>query len=306
MASVRRSIWIGIKCAELTRAKKNSIPLVSCLSTDLHSRSVYTKSITKEIHHISNTDKELDSGKLDKLINRPTCIILNWLLASRKAVMKYADLYLAEGFDVITVNCRPWQLVWPKRGAQVIGMDLLKVMASSDVTYVVHGFSVGGYVWSEAMVQAMKDSQRYQPVLDRVKAQVWDSPADITEVPVGIPWAMFPNNRPAQLATRAFIKLYLKAFYNIATVHYERACNLFYRTPCTAPGLFLLSSKDPVGKEERIRRACDIWISMGIKCTLQCWPDSPHVLHYLKHQDEYVALVRKHLHDNVKEPKQLS
>lgn len=43
---------------------------------------------------------------------------------------------------------------------QVIARDLLQLMYTNDATYMVHGFSVGGYVWSEAMVHAMTDKQK--------------------------------------------------------------------------------------------------------------------------------------------------
>lgn len=58
---------------------------------------------------------------------------------------------------------------------------------------------------------------------------------------------------------------YLKALYNVGTVHYERACEMYYASPCRAPALFLLSSTDPVGNERRIRRAVDLWMQMGIE-----------------------------------------
>ncbi|XP_052744777.1 transmembrane protein 53 [Bicyclus anynana] len=278
-------------------SRSRTLPRLLC------SRSAHTQPINKNFLYISSdkiiVETDRKTLKLTKPTNKPVCIMMGWLLATDKQVMKYANIYLEEGFDVLRVTCAPWQLLWPVKGAKVIARDLLQLMSANDSTYMVHGFSVGGYVWSEAMIHALTDKKRYQPVLDRVEAQVWDSVADITEVSVGVPLAMFPHNRLAQKITKNAILAYLKALYNVGMVHYERACETFYASPCRAPALFLLSSTDPVGNERRIRRCCDLWIQMGIECTWQCWPRSPHVRHYLKHPQEYEALIRAHIRKNM-------
>lgn len=70
---------------------------------------------------------------------------------------------------------------------------------------VLHGFSVGGYLWGEAMVQIVQDEQRYKSITDRVVGQVWDSVAEITEITVGVPRAMFPRNPTMQYALRQYM-----------------------------------------------------------------------------------------------------
>lgn len=42
-----------------------------------------------------------------------------YMMAKPKHVLKYADLYLTKGFDVISVSCKPAQLMWPAKGSQV-------------------------------------------------------------------------------------------------------------------------------------------------------------------------------------------
>ncbi len=52
---------------------------------------------------------------------------------------------------------------------------------------MLHGFSVGGYLWAECMVQMQKDLAKYEKDLNqRICGQIWDSAADITEIPVGV------------------------------------------------------------------------------------------------------------------------
>lgn len=69
----------------------------------------------------------------------------------------------------------------------------------------LHGFSVGAYVWSEALVQIAQEPNRYQPIVDRIIGQAWDSAADITEIPVGVPYAVFPKNKVMQTALRQYM-----------------------------------------------------------------------------------------------------
>lgn len=59
---------------------------------------------------------------------------------------------------------------------------------------LVHGFSVGGYVWGELLVKMVEDMDKYKELIDRIKGQVWDSTPDITEFSKGFPHAVFPRN----------------------------------------------------------------------------------------------------------------
>ncbi len=45
---------------------------------------------------------------------------------------------------------------------------------------------VGGYMWGECLVHMARDEERYSSILNRITGQIWDSAADITEIPVGM------------------------------------------------------------------------------------------------------------------------
>ncbi|XP_046970821.1 uncharacterized protein LOC124537906 [Vanessa cardui] len=281
-------------------------PILTCAPVALTwDRGAHTQDITKNIQYITNEKVKLTADpktlKLDKQLNRPTCVMINWLLARQKHVMKYANLYLEQGFDVISVSCTPWQLIWPLKGSQLVAADLIKFMAANenDQPTVLHGFSVGGYIWGEVCAHIMNNKEQYQPVIDRIAAQVWDSAADITEITIGVPAAVFPKNKIMQKTLKAYMEYHMKTFHDAATVHYIRSSQLFHTNLCRAPALFLLSASDPVGAERSNRSVYDSWCKMGIKCTWQCWDRSPHVQHFTKHRDEYVSLLRAHLQQHV-------
>lgn len=264
-------------------------------------RNAHSQDITKNMQYISNEEVKLTADpitmKLDKQLDKPLCVIINWLLARHKHVMKYATLYLEQGYDVLSVSCTPWQLMWPMKGTQLVAGDLLKFMTVNDRfgPLVIHGFSVGGYLWGELCMHAMKNKPLYEPVLDRVSAQIWDSAADISEITVGVPNAVFPKNKIMQTTLRAYMEYHLKTFHEAATVHYMRSSQMFHRNPCHAPALLVLSKTDPVGAETSNRRVYDTWTSLGIKTTWKCFDRSPHVQHYNKHPQEYLAAMFAHL-----------
>ncbi|XP_073954735.1 uncharacterized protein [Choristoneura fumiferana] len=286
------------------RSKGNPFrPLLSCAPVAVvgWDRGAHSQDITKNIQYISNEKVKLTTDpvtlKIDKQSTRPLCVMINWLLARQKHVRKYATLYLEQGFDVLSVSCTPWQLMWPVKGSQLVAGDVLKFMTVNDTysSLCVHGFSVAGYLWGEVCVHALKDPKTYQPVLDRVAAQVWDSAADISEISIGVPKAVFPKNQIMQKTLKTYMEYHMKAFQHAATRHYIRSSQMFHTNPCRAPALFLLSKSDPVGAERSNRAVHDSWREMGTKCTWKCWDKSPHVQHYSHHPQEYLAALYQHL-----------
>lgn len=88
---------------------------------------------------------------------------MSWLMAKERHLKKYASIYLEMGFDVMVVHLTPWQLLWPTKGAQIVAADVVKFL-DSNYTYtpiVVHGFSVGAYLFGEVLLKIASDLQRW-------------------------------------------------------------------------------------------------------------------------------------------------
>lgn len=79
---------------------------------------------------------------------------------------------------------------------QTVANDLLTFLYQNPNYYktVVHGFSVGAYLWGETMVKMNQDIAKYRPTMDRICGQIWDSPVDYAEIPIGVPKSVFPTN----------------------------------------------------------------------------------------------------------------
>jgi esterase/lipase len=223
--------------------------------------------------------------------------MFSWLNSKKKHLMKYSQLYIDQGFDLLLVQVSPWQLLWPVRGTQQVAGDIVKFLEHNDYykQLMLHGFSVGGYVFGECLVHMNKDLKKYQSIIDRFVGQIWDSAADITEIPVGVPKALFPRNPRLQAPLRNYMLYHLRTFHEAATQHYIRSSQMFHTNLVHAPALFIVSKTDPVGAEASNQRVADSWISNGTKITWKCFDNSPHVMHYMKHREEYTKVLFNHL-----------
>ncbi|XP_046809326.1 uncharacterized protein LOC111688166 [Lucilia cuprina] len=237
--------------------------------------------------------------RFKKPTGNPLVLMMAWLMAKQKHLKKYAEIYTELGFDVMVVHITPWQLLWPVKGTQVVAAETLKFLESnkSYEPIVLHGFSVGAYQFGELMLQMSRDMDRYSHILNRIICQVWDSAADITEIPVGVPKSIFPKNLRMQTALRNYTLYHLKTFHNQATVHYMRSSQMFHSTLCKKPALFFVSDNDLIGPPSSNQAVRENWERADIKVTWKCWKHSLHAGHLMKHREEYLDLLFKHLEE---------
>lgn len=231
------------------------------------------------------------------LSGKPLAVMLCWLQARQKHVEKYAQLYVDIGMDVLAVTITPWQLLWPTKGTQLVARDAVQFLHANTMynPLFLHGFSVGGYMWGECLVHIERDLAKYKSVLDRFVGQVFDSAADVSEIQVGIPKAVFPRNPKMQAALRKYIIYHMKTFHEPATSHYIRSSQMFHGNLLRSPALFFVSKKDPVGPPESNARVRDNWIRNNVEMTYKVFEKSPHVGHFQMYREEYVSMLMNHL-----------
>ncbi|KAK9752707.1 Eukaryotic protein of unknown function (DUF829) [Popillia japonica] len=276
-----------------------------------------TKAINKNLYLISNEKCKIDpkTFKLELAKCRPLVVMPTWLMAKEKHINKNAKFYLDYGFDVLNIRLQVWQLLLPTKGTWQLLLptknlkrspwflnwwaNILKFLeANQDYSpLVVHGFSIGGYLWGEALVQMKSDKTRYQPITDKFSGQIWDSVTDITQIPVGTPTAMFPNNKILQAILRLYLVFHMKAFDKIATCHYRKSRDAFFENILNVPTLIFGSKIDPVATEETLRAFKDHLESKGSKVYWKIWDDSPHVSHLFKYPEEYTQITTDYLKD---------
>ncbi|XP_053684219.1 uncharacterized protein LOC128734185 [Sabethes cyaneus] len=269
-------------------------------SSKITPANIRVYSLTKNLNFYStsrnNWNKNCDTLRLTDPIDKPLVLIFAWLQASDKHLKKFAEFYIEQGFEVLVAHISPWQLIWPVHGTQAVANDVINFLKHNDLTkgVVIHGFSVGGYLWGECLVK-LNQNESGKLALNKIKGQIWDSAADITEIPVGVPHAVLPKNPILQNTLRSYLTYHLKLFHEEATQYYEKSAYHFFNEPARSPALLLISKTDPVGTESANRKLMSIWESIDIKTTLKCWDRSPHVGHFHKHRDEYIDLLLTHL-----------
>lgn len=74
----------------------------------------------------------------------------------------------------------------------MVADDIIRFLAENPAykQVIVHGFSVGGYLWGEVCLRMNKHPALPQQVV----GQVWDSLVDVVGVGRGVAAAMFPKN----------------------------------------------------------------------------------------------------------------
>ena len=77
----------------------------------------------------------------------------------------------------------------PTKGSQVIAREVVKFLQSEEIRdrkILVHSFSVGGYQYSEILQQMLASQSESKEITGRIIGQIYDSPVDLNEVPIGI------------------------------------------------------------------------------------------------------------------------
>jgi len=99
--------------------------------------------------------------------------MLEWLMAKKKHTGKFADLYLERGFDVLSVKVRPGQFMWPVKGSQLVAQSVLDLLSQKYTArpIVIHGFSIGGYLWGEMQLKIAQDLPKYEELLLNISGE---------------------------------------------------------------------------------------------------------------------------------------
>jgi len=89
-----------------------------------------------------------------------------------------------------------------------VAADLLTFLKQNESyqQILLHRFSVGGYMWGEALDLIHSNKDKYSNVTDRIVGQVWDSIADVSQIPIGLPRAVFPKNMMMQSLLQKYVE----------------------------------------------------------------------------------------------------
>ncbi|XP_076053906.1 uncharacterized protein LOC143032774 [Oratosquilla oratoria] len=286
-------------CGAMARVCPSPLaPLAAAFSVSCR-RDFQSKRLSRNIEFFTASEKPLPDPKetiqMAKALSngeRPMTLLFCWLMSKERHIRKYAQFYTDMGIDVLKVRISPIDLLRPTRGSHMVADQVLDFLHAnpSHAPLLVHGFSVGGYVFTEVMVKVERDFKTHGHLLNRFVGQIWDSGVDMDGIPVGMPRAL-TNNKVLQASLKKYLEWFMAANYDAATIHYERASAKMHQCFVNVPGLFLLSKTDPVSTPEMNAKVYRKWEAKGIPVFVKCWDRSPHVSHYHRHRHEYEAQV---------------
>ncbi|RUS80707.1 hypothetical protein EGW08_011530, partial [Elysia chlorotica] len=260
--------------------------------------AVTTKQLTPNI--------QLKTLQEPALEPRPLVLLFGWMLAKQRHLDKYGNLYHSKGFDVLSLKVGPRRYIYrlytgqvliPQR-AQATVEELLTFLLKPELRsrpLMVHGFSVGGYMYGEYLVKLEQHAKvRGQGQCHRMVGQIFDSPVDFEGVPSGFATVLTKNPVGRQVIQHS-LEAYLKVMEGPVTSHYLRSSKAFHENTLRLPSLMLYSRSDPIGVDRNIEKVMSRWKQVGVPVMSRCWESSPHVSHFHRHPDEYVEAVLKFL-----------
>jgi len=261
-------------------------------SSNLKPTPVTVERITDNLSFRPATSQALDNTQ------RPIVLIYAWLVAKSKHIHKFGDFYLSKGFDVLHIKVGARQILWPPVAQSVVSqiIDFVNSPTRKSQPILVHGFSVGGYLYGETLVRICEDAALKASMTKRVKGQVFDSPVDFEGVPRGVGKAV-TSVPPAQIAIKTTLEAYMALFKTQVTEHYKRSSQAFHDNPLITPSLVFYSKADPIGIPGPIEDVIRCWKETGAPVWTRWWADTPHVGHYLRDPITYTAELNTFLHN---------
>ena len=137
------------------------------------------------------------------------------------------SVYVAKGFDVLHIKVKAGEILWPPRAHTVVSqiLDFVTSDPHRRQPLLIHGFSVGGYLYGETLIDICSDDELTQSMSRRIRGQIFDSPVDFEGVPRGVGMAL-SNLRPVQITIRSALEAYTTLFHQqVQSSYLVVACN---------------------------------------------------------------------------------
>ncbi|XP_068226514.1 uncharacterized protein [Palaemon carinicauda] len=283
---------IGLYTPLASRLAASPVQATIVLARDYHSYK-----LTKHMEFFTASDVPIpkDTIQVAKTLStkdRPLTLLFCWLMAKDRHIRKYADFYNRQGIDVLGVKVSPFEVLRPTKGIQVVAGEILDFLHAnpSHSPMLIHGLSVGAYMFGEVMVKMKKDMDKHGVLLDRFVGQIWDSGVDLQSIPEGLPTSI-TSHEGLRASMRKYLEWYMRLKYKTATVHYENASYLIHQNFINTPTLVMFSDKDPISTPAMNAVIYQKWEAKNIPVYTKCFEGSPHVSHYMMHRKAYEETV---------------
>ncbi|TWW76414.1 transmembrane protein 53-A isoform X2 [Takifugu flavidus] len=228
--------------------------------------------------------------------HKPLMLMLPWLGSRPQTVDKYCQIYFRTGFDVLVVESEVQDFLWPRwgldRGKSLL--DLLHTERFISRPLIIHAFSIGAFTFAQLLVHVAQDTQKYQPLIQRIKGQVYDSMVvgTLETMAAGLGKTLFPN---LETLVKHASLTYFSLFKSQTVDHFEKGIDVFWNTPVTAPVLLFFCENDLMSNAQMTEELISHWRKRGMDVTAKKWEDSTHASHLKRHPQEYLSHVDRFL-----------
>lgn len=227
---------------------------------------------------------------------RKLVILMSWLEAKEKHIVKYRKFYLDRGFDVLSVKTSASDIILPGIGPQQISRDFIKFMAEKQYSNVmIHGFSVAGFMWSQVLLELdRRESEVRKNLLNSIRGCIFDSLITAENVSVGVANGVTRNKILAKVY-ESLMKVYLVVGYRIATRHYIAGTERIWSGLSGCRALFFMSRDDVIADQKVAMKLSEAWRSKGIDSRDIVVDGAPHVQIFKTYPERYVKEVENFL-----------
>ena len=200
---------------------------------------------------------------------------------------------------MLRVKVKVDEVLWPQSVNGTIKHLRNFMFSHIDNPYIIHGFSVGGFVHTELVRSFLySEDALSKKAMKQFKGQIFDSVVDMYGVPAGVSASIYLNEPIRQACTRMAIQAYLSLTRKWVYDRYIRTSETFHSNPLLIPSLMFYSKADTIGASGPIEAAINSWRNKGIPVTQRLLhsANSSQLLPTFLSQDIFHACTRTLLH----------
>lgn len=258
-------------------------------------------------------NKDIIIRNIDETQQSPLMVIVGWSNSKNRQVAKYSELYEKMGYTTVSVSCQyaMYQYRYAMFYDSLFADDTKACIdafttqrdVNKDRKVFFQLFSTPGpamyvnimnYYYQYIQGHFGTDSYQNEDTKDvaNISGVVFDSPTVASGNAKQFANAMKGNS--TNVVTDYMFDLLGKMMYAYAVKNskmHNHGPEFFRNMPVLMPQLILFSKADRIAGYEAILEYIKQQRSVGADVSYRMWDDSPHVLHYREHAEEYSKLV---------------
>ncbi|OWF55316.1 hypothetical protein KP79_PYT14669 [Mizuhopecten yessoensis] len=259
-------------CVTITNVKQDGL--------DLQLRRIIRPSPLPQSHASGNV-----SGTL--------VLFFGWLGAKSRYLESYFDLYHQENFDILYIPDNVKLFVWPPL-VDEFAKSLMTVITNNDDirrydNFLVHGVSIGAYVFTCCLMKADKHQAQFSPFVDKIQGVVLDSPTygSFERMRKGVAEGL-AKNRIVKAVIPRLLSVYFYLTWKYTVEFFEKAMHFLEERPLNVPYAMFFSREDPMCDADVIMEMIENWREKSsVSVITRFWKKSVHAAHLRYHPDDY-------------------